>query len=162
MLRRIFCLTIPLLAVLPALAQDPAAPASTDTAPVAPAGATALLIANKAANFTLPLDKKALPALFRGLLQTTPAGQRVLIYVLPPGTPAQVEVLDKTMSWSETTFERQSQLVEASVGRVFFKRLNSSADVLAAVVADPGGIGIVSADTLLTPSVVILWPSGTP
>lgn len=141
-------------------AQDPAA--ATEQAPIAPAGAQGLLVANRATGFTGPLEKRALQALFRGMTQTAPAGHRVLIYVLPPNAPAQVAVLDGTVGWSESAFERQAPIVESSLGRPLFKRMAGSAEVLAAVAADPGGVGILSPDTLLVPGVVILWPGGAP
>lgn len=143
-----------------AWAQDPAAAPPDGVAPAAPAGATGLLIANKAAGFVTPLEKKAVQALFRGLLAVSPGGQRVLVYLLPAGSAAQLAVLDGTMGWSEVAFERQAALVESSVGRPYFKRLKGSSEVLAAVAGDPGGVGIVSPDTLLSPAVVVLWPGG--
>lgn len=131
-------------------------------APTAPAGAVGLLIANKAAGFTAPLEKKGTQALFRGLIPEAPAGPRVFVYLLPAGTPAQEAVLEGTVGWTEVAFERQAALVEATLGRPLFKRTKSSAEVLAAVAADPGGVGIVTADTLLSPAVVVLWPPPAP
>ena len=145
-----------------ALAQEPAPPPVGESAPVPPPGATALLIAHKDAGFQLPLDKRTYPAIFRGVIQTVPAGHRVLIYLPPAGSPALIEVLDKAVGWSESSYMRQSGMIESTLGRPYFKHLNSSGEVLTAVSGDPGGVGVVSADTLLSPSVVILWPQGGP
>lgn len=140
------------------LAEEPAPPAAP-TAPLAPAGATALLVAHRDAGFAIPLDKRTFPAIFRGVMQTVPAGHRVLIYLPPPGSPALVEVLDKAVGWSEAAFMRQSSMIESTLGRPYFKHLTSSLEVVAAVSADPGGVGVVAADTLLSSSVVVLWPA---
>lgn len=151
----------------PGLAQDPApaevpveAPALA--APVPPAGAVGLLIANRTSGIAPLTDKRQFQALFRGTLQTAPNGERVLIYVLPVHDLALEDVLQKTLSWSEVVFERQIPTTEATLGRIYFKRLPSSAEVLKAVSSDPGGVGVVSADTPLNPNVIILWPPVAP
>lgn len=156
-------------AARPGLAQDPApaevpaaAPAEAPAAPVPPAGAVSLLIANHSAGMAPFTDKRQFQALFRGTLQTTPSGARVLIYVLPVHDVALQDLLEKTLSWSEVVFERQIPTTEATLGRIYFKRLSSSSDVLKAVSSDPGGVGVVSADTALNPNVVILWPPVAP
>lgn len=160
MIRRLF-ISIPLVLAAWAWADEPAPPSPPSQAPVAPPGAVGLLIANSSSGLTT-LEKRALQGLFRGMMPQVPAGHRVLIYMLPPGNTAQNDVFEKTVGWSESTFERQSAIVESTLGRTLFKRMPGSSEVLAAVVADPGGIGIVAADTLLTPGVVVLWPAASP
>jgi hypothetical protein len=144
-----------------ASAQDPATPAAPApveaAAPVAPAGAVGVVIANSKSGFT-SLDKKAMSAMFRGLLQTTESGDRIVLYTLPPGDPAQLAVLEGTVGWNETTFERQAPIVESQLGRIFFKRQTHGTEVLKAVLADPGGVGVVGGDLALAPGVVVIWP----
>lgn len=149
---------VPELPATPPAAPPPVVTATPEAeAPVAPAGAVGVVIANAKSGF-VSLDKKALSALFRGLLQTTEAGDRIVVYTLPPGNAAQLAVLDGTVGWNESTFERQAPIVESALGRVYFKRQAQATDVLKAVLADPGGVGIVGADLALAPGVVVLWP----
>lgn len=160
-------LAFPVLAETPAdpAPADPAPPATAAAPPAAPAPtpwaqSVGVVIANAAGGFTLPVDPKALMALFRALSQETPSKQRVMIYLPPARTPSLVHVLENMMKWNESTFERQMTIQETAVGRTYYRRLSSETEVLAAVARDPGGLGVVKGDLLLTEHVVVIWSGG--
>ncbi len=100
-------------------------------------------------------------AIFRGMTLKTPGGHRTMVYLPPAKNPAFEFVLGGLLKWSEFTFERQSPLQETSAGRPLYKRTSSFNDVLVAVAGDPGGLGVVSGDTLLGEQIIVVW-SGVP
>jgi hypothetical protein len=146
----------------PAPPPEPApAPAPAPAAPAAPtAGPKAVLIANAAAGFVAPLPDKHLKALFRGMVQSTPAGQRTLFYLMPAHSEAQNIALEEIMGWTESNFERQMPIIESQMARLMYKRTPGATEVIAAVANDPGGIGVVPGDLSLPPTVMVLWSSG--
>lgn len=157
------------VAIVPALptasAQEtpPAPPEPAPTpAPTAapPAAPKAVLIANAASGFVAPLPDKHLKALFRGMVQSTPAGQRTLFYLMPAHSEAQNIALEEIMGWTESNFERQMPIIESQMARLMYKRTPGATEVIAAVANDPGGIGVVPGDLSLPPTVMVLWSSG--
>ncbi|MEY3212949.1 MAG: hypothetical protein RIT28_3430 [Pseudomonadota bacterium] len=135
-------------------------PETPTPAPVAPAGPKAVLIANAASGFVAPLAEKNLKALYRGMVQTTPAGQRTLFYLMPANSEAQNIALEEIMGWSESNFERQMPIIESQMARLMYKRLPGATEVITAVANDPGGVGVVPGDLSLPPTVMVLWSSG--
>lgn len=160
------------VALAPAAAaqETPAAPApapapepSPEPAPAPAPAATApkaVLIANAASGFEAPLPEKHLKALFRGMVQSTPAGQRTLFYLMPAHSEAQNIALEEIVGWSESNFERQMPIIESQMARLMYKRLPGATEVITAVANDPGGLGVVPGDLSLPPSVMVLWTSG--
>lgn len=140
----------------------PAAPAPTAAPPSVPAGAVAVLVANAGSGFTKPLEKKEVQGLFRGILQQTPNKHRVIVYLLPAASPAQVAFLQEALGMNESQFERSSQMLESSLGRIYFKRLANAEEVLQSVQRDPGAVGVLPPETLLAPGMVVLWPAASP
>ncbi len=161
MMRRELLLSILSLLTTPLFAQEPT-PAAPEPAPEPappPPPDVALLIGNVKAAYTPPLEKKAIQVLFRGMNVTTPGGARLMVYLPPAHDPALVATLD-LLGWSETTFERLRLQVDSQVGRPYFKQLSSNQEVVSAVGADPGGLGVVQGSALLDERVVVLWRSG--
>ncbi|MBK7759135.1 MAG: hypothetical protein IPI35_22625, partial [Deltaproteobacteria bacterium] len=118
------------------------------------------LIANAASGFVAPLPEKHLKALFRGMVQSTPAGQRTLFYLMPAHSEAQNIALEEIMGWTESNFERQMPIIESQMARLMYKRLPGATEVITAVANDPGGVGVVPGDLSLPPTVMVLWSSG--
>lgn len=156
------------LAIVPALpaafAQEtPPTPPPPEPSPTPPPAATspkAVLIANASSGFEAPLADKHLKALFRGMVQSTPAGQRTLFYLMPAHSEAQNIALEEIMGWSESNFERQMPIIESQMARLMYKRMPGATEVIAAVANDPGGVGVVPGDLSLPPTVMVLWSSG--
>ena len=155
--------TVAVLPALPTASAQETLPASPPepAAPAAPAaGPKAVLIANAASGFVAPLPEKHLKALFRGMVQSTPAGQRTLFYLMPAHSEAQNIALEEIMGWTESNFERQMPIIESQMARLMYKRTPGATEVIAAVANDPGGIGVVPGDLSLPPTVMVLWSSG--
>ena len=152
------------VAVVPTLpsafAQETPPPPAPSPAPPPAAGPKAVLIANAASGFVAPLPEKHLKALFRGMVQSTPAGQRTLFYLMPAHSEAQNIALEEIMGWTESNFERQMPIIESQMARLMYKRMPGATEVIAAVANDPGGIGVVPGDLSLPPTVMVLWSSG--
>lgn len=142
----------------------PAEPSPTPPpSPAPPPAATspkAVLIANASSGFEAPLADKHLKALFRGMVQSTPAGQRTLFYLMPANSEAQNIALEEIMGWTESNFERQMPIIESQMARLMYKRLPGATEVITAVANDPGGVGVVPGDLSLPPTVMVLWSSG--
>ena len=144
-------------------AEDTPPPPEPSPAPPPPAPAAspkAVLIANASSGFEAPLADKHLKALFRGMVQSTPAGQRTLFYLMPAHSEAQNIALEEIMGWTESNFERQMPIIESQMARLMYKRTPGATEVIAAVANDPGGIGVVPGDLSLPPTVMVLWSSG--
>ena len=141
----------------PAPPEPAPTPAPTAAPPAAP---KAVLIANAASGFEAPLADKHLKALFRGMVQSTPAGQRVLFYLMPAHSEAQNLALEEIMGWTESNFERQMPIIESQMARLMYKRMPGATEVITAVANDPGGVGVVPGDLSLPPTVMVLWSSG--
>ncbi|MCK6515190.1 hypothetical protein L6R46_09075 [Myxococcota bacterium] len=137
-------------------------PEPSPAPPPAPAATSpkAVLIANASSGFVAPLPDKHLKALFRGMVQSTPAGQRTLFYLMPAHSEAQNIALEEIMGWSESNFERQMPIIESQMARLMYKRMPGATEVIAAVANDPGGVGVVPGDLSLPPTVMVLWSSG--
>lgn len=148
----------------PAPSPDPALVLTVETPTAAPEPAPvpvdlARLIGNVKASYPAPLEKKAMMVLFRGMNTVTPGGARALIYLPPAHDPALVATLEM-LGWSESTFGRLKLQVDSAVGRPLYKQLDSSAAVVSAVAADPGGVGIINGSAIIDERVTVLWRSG--
>jgi len=138
----------------------PPEPSPAPPPPAPAASPKAVLIANASSGFEAPLAEKHLKALFRGMVQSTPAGQRTLFYLMPANSEAQNIALEEIMGWSESNFERQMPIIESQMARLMYKRLPGATEVITAVANDPGGVGVVPGDLSLPPTVMVLWSSG--
>lgn len=120
------------------------------------------LIASAASGLEPGGNPKIHKLILRCTLQELPSGQPLRVYLPPSHSESLESVLKGVLKWSEFAFERQRSTLEQRAGHLCYFRKNSDAEVLEAVMQDPGGVGILSSSLPLPPDVLDLWPNTAP
>lgn len=121
----------------------------------APAG---LLVTSRASGLHTDARGKLPGMLIRCGLNVTPAGQPLIVHLPRAQSASFSAVLQGTLGWSQEAFERQRVTFSARAGRDCYEGHSSDAEVLAAVRANPGAVGVVSGAARLTEEILVLWP----
>jgi len=120
------------------------------------------LIASSSSGLEAGGNPKLHKLILRCTLQELPSGEPLRIYLPPSHSESLEAVLKGVLKWSEFTFERQRATLEQRARHPCYIRKNSDAEVLEAVMHDPGGVGILSSSTPLPAEAVDLWPNTAP
>ncbi|MFZ5476817.1 MAG: hypothetical protein ACOZNI_08590 [Myxococcota bacterium] len=78
------------------------------------------------------------------------------VYLPPPHAPSLEGVLSDVMGWTEATLERNRSQIEMQHHRPVFVRVVGTEELLARLLADPGGVGVVPVGTPLPAGLVRL------